>query len=163
MWPFNRKEKENLEFLENSFSKYMDERIVKLTLNNPEKLEMGKRKINFALILVKEDSSTEDKISEVVNYARKHDAMIDSITGTFITVYFGVPLDQPDQKEMRVAFINEIYENMGSSLTIVHGECECSVGNVGNENRMNYTALLPEYKSKLNKLTNLDFGQIIED
>ena len=162
MWPFNRKKKDS-EALEKSFSKFMDERIVRLMLNNPEELEMKKRKINFILILVKEASDTAETIGKVVNFARKHDVMIDAITGTLISIYFGIPLDQPDQKKMRVAFVNEISESLGPSLSMVHGECECPIGNVGNENRMNYTALLPEYKSKLNKLTNLDFGQIIDD
>ena len=162
MWPLNRK-KDELKAIEKSFSKFIDERIVRLMLKNPEDLEMKNRKINFAMILAKDDSSTRERISEVVSYAQKHDAMIDSITGTLITIYFGVPLDQPDQRQMRKAFVNEISEKLGPSLTIVHGECECPVGSVGNEKRLSYTALLPKYKSKLNKLTALDFGQIIED
>ena len=162
MWSFNRKT-EHSEAIKKSFSKFMDERIVRLMLNNPEGLEMKKKKINFVMILVKEDSNTAETIGKAVNFAWKHDAMIDAITGTLISIYFGVPLDQPDQKQMRVAFVNEISESIGPSLSIIHGECECPVGNVGTENRMNYTALLTEYKSKLKKLTALDFGQIIED
>ncbi len=90
----------------------MDERIDRLMLNNPEELVMRKRKINFVMILVKEDSNTAERIGEVVNFAWKHDAMIDAITGTLISIYFGVPLDQPDQKQMRVAFINEISKSL---------------------------------------------------
>jgi len=131
--------------------------------NNPEELEMRKRKINFVMILVKEDSNIAERISVVINLAQKHDAMIDAITGILISIYFGVPLDHPDQKQKRLAFVNEISESLGPFLSIVHGECECPVGNVGNENQMNFTVLLPGYKSKLNKLTTLEFGHIIAD
>ena len=149
--------------MRNAFSKYVDERLVEIMMDNPERLKMNNRNINFAMILVKEDLNIEKIISKIVSAIQKHDAMIDSITGTIITVYFGIPFDQPDQNQMMQILLRDLSENFKSSIAILHGACECHVGTLGNENRICFTALLPDYKSKLNKLISLEFGQIIKD
>jgi len=88
--------------------------------------------------------------------------MIESITSTLITVYFNVPLTQPDSNQLRNDLVNRLSETFGSDISILHGTCECQVGNVGNEKRKAYTALLPHYKSKLSKLSSMEFGEIQE-
>ena len=146
-----------------AFSRYIDERVISVISENPEAPPMSKQRINFAMILVSEGLRSEQTISEIVTLAQKYKGMVDSITGTLITVYFGVPLPQPDQKELRIAFLKGLSENLGPSLAIVHGECECPVGKVGNENRMGYTAFLPDFKEKLARLSSLEFGQAVEN
>ena len=164
MWPFNRKNAEREQIMvKRAFSKYLDQSLIPVIPEDPEGPRMSKKRINFAMILVNEDSRPEQTISEIVTLAQKHDGMVDSITGTFITVYFGVPLAQPNQKQLRSAFINELSEKLGPSLAVVHGECECAVGTVGNDHRMTYTAFLPEFKGKLGRLCSLEFGRTVED
>jgi hypothetical protein len=163
MWPFNCKETLRKKLINKSFSKHMDGRLLSLFNEKPDALNMIMKQINFVMILASQSSRPDQIIGEIISLVQKYTGMVDSITCIFITIYFGVPLDQSNQKELRIAFLAELSEKFGSSLAILHGECECPVGNLGNDKRMAYTAFLPEYKSKLCKLSSLEFGQILED
>jgi len=164
MWPFNRKESgQEWIIIRNTLSRYIDERLISVISEKPEAPRMSKKPINFAMILVNQNSRPEQSISEIVTLAQKHDGLVDSMTGTLVTVCFGIPLEQPNQKKLRLAFIGEVSEKLGPLLAVLHGECECPVGKVGNEHRMSYTAFLPDFKAKLGRLCSLEFGQIIEE
>ena len=53
--------------------------------------------------------------------------------------------------------VKELSDKMGPDLSIIHCFCEYLIGNLGNENREAYTALFPDKKSKLSKLTQNRF------
>ena len=163
MWPFNRKsdDRERLR-IRKAASRYMDERLLLLLIESPEGLRMSEKRINFVLVLTDEASDPVSTIREIVTLVQKHDGMIASFEGTLLTVYFGVPLPQPNQKEQRLKFVSDLSEKVRPLVAVVHGECECQVGKVGNEQRMGYTAFIPDFKGKLGKLCSLEVGQIIE-
>ena len=125
-------------------------------------MELSEKYINYVLILVRDHSKQPQNIRDTVNIIQEHNGMIESITGTLITVYFNVPVEQPNSEKMRMDLVKELSEKKGRDLSIIHGACECPVGTVGNENRKAYTALLPHYKSKLSKLSSMEFGQVLE-
>lgn len=125
-------------------------------------MDLSAKYLNFILILVRDDSKQPQNIRDTVNIIQEHDGMIESITSTLITAYFGVPLEQPNSEQMRIDLVKELSEKKGRDLSIIHGACECPVGTVGNENRKAYTALLPDYKSKLRQLSSMEFGQVLE-
>ena len=158
MWPFNRRSKSKRDFIKKVYSKYLDE----LRLDNQKGVELSTQYLHFVLILVSETGNRSQMIGQVLDIIQQHDGMIESITSTFITVYVGVPLQQPNSKQLRIDLVNELSGKLGPQLAIIYGECGCPVGSVGNESRQTYTALLPEYKSKLRKLSSLQFGQVTE-
>jgi len=162
MWSFRRKDKSQREIIKKSFSNYLDENLIDSILQNHGLIDLRLKYINFILILVRDDSRQSQNIREALNIIQEHHGMIESITSTLVTVYFGVPLEQPNSKELRIGLVKELSERMGPDLAFIHGACECPVGNVGNENRKAYTALIPGYKSKLSKLSTMEFGQILE-
>jgi hypothetical protein len=162
MWPFNRKDNEQEEaMIWKAFSKHIDERLIAVLLENPEGLRMSEKQINFVMVLADEASDPVSTIREIVTLVQKHEGMVASIEGTLVTVYFGVPLPQPNQKEQRLKFVIDLSEKVRPRVAVVHGECECQVGKVGNEQRMGYTAFIPDFKGKLGKLCSLEIGQII--
>ncbi len=128
-------------------------------VNLQETTELRITTIDYLLILVREDSNLPRRIFKAVSIIQEFDGMIESITSTLITVYFNVPLIQPDSNQLRNDLVNRLSETVGSDISILHGTCECQVGNVGNEKRKAYTALLPDYKSKLSKLSSMEFGE----
>ena len=130
---------------------------------NQETMKLDMKYLNYVLVLVREDSNQLRTIEEVVNVIQNHGGTIESITAAcLITAYFGAPIEQPNSKQVRIDLINELSEKLRTNLAIIHGECECPVGNVGNESYMNYTALFPDFKSKLSILSSLTFGHVEE-
>jgi hypothetical protein len=162
MWPFNRQKR----FLQNAFGKYLSNDTVEELMNNPSalKLEAEKKPIQFVLLFVKESGPDDFKglIEAVTNDCLKYDAMIETMTATFISALFNVPLEQDDPKGSRVKLVANLSKIYGANLSIVHGECECFVGNFGSNTRMSYTALIPGFKEIMKKLASLDYGQVFE-
>lgn len=120
--------------------------------------------IQYVLVLVDETGfiKSDGLVDHVIDSALHHDAMIDSITASYISMLINTPLALDDPKEKRLSLVKELSESCGTSLAIIHGECECLVGVFGSRNRMNYTAMIPDYKSKLRTLASLEYGQIRE-
>jgi hypothetical protein len=79
-----------------------------------------------------------------------------------IAVYFGAPIREPNSRQKRKDLVIQLAESLGSDLAVIHGECNCPVGIIEDEKRASYTALLPEYRTKLAELASLDFGQVRE-
>lgn len=62
----------------------------------------------------------------------------------------------------RKEFINNIPLGIKKKCSFVHGDCRCYIGNIGAEQRWNYTADLPDFKYKLKTLLSLQPGETIE-
>jgi hypothetical protein len=160
MW-LGRKQRWQWDIIKKSFSRYIgEEKVFEILQGKGSGLTT--RHVNFLLVLVRQDSRQAETIRQVVRIVQERQAMIDSITGTLITIHVGVRIDEPNAKQMREDLIIRLTESLGSDLAIIHGECDCPVGIVGTEDRANYTALLPEYRTTLGELVSLDFGQVKE-
>lgn len=165
MWPFNRNKRQR-KFIRDAFDKYVDHNVIdnmlsdSLTLNSQPEI----KHIGFILILVKEEQSItfRNTVTKVLGIVQEHNVMIECITGTFISVLVGVPLELPDTGKVRHNILDKLSNQLGAHLAILHGECDCAVEIVGNEKRFSYTAILPDYKSKLRRLASLDYGKIEE-
>jgi hypothetical protein len=161
MWLL-RKQRSQRDILKKAFSRYVGEQKVGEIVHDQEDLELTIKHVNFLLVMVRQDPRQAKTIRQVVRIVQEEQAMIQSITNTLITVYCGVPIHEPSAGKMREDLVIKLTESLGSDLAIVHGECDCPVGIVGTEDRANYTALLPEYQTKLAGLLSLDFGQVKE-
>lgn len=159
MWPFNKQKR----VLKKAFRKYLDKDAVQNILEGNMEFEPPqKKKIQFILLFVKESSQTQQTIESILDIAIEFDAMIETITSSFISILFNVPLEQEDALELRKRLTDHLSERFGDELAILHGETVCFVGNFGSKKRLSYTAMIPDYKSKMNRLTSLEFGEIIE-
>ena len=152
MWPIKKDEKS---IIKKAFGKYINN-----ILNGHN--DLSEKTVQYILMFVKETDYFQETIKTIFDIVQEHDGMIESMTGSLISVLFNVPLDQPDSEKKRLLLISALSERVGSDLTIVHGQCICPVGSLGNEKRLCYTAIIQDYKSKINKLSSLAFGEIVE-
>ncbi len=159
MWPFNNQKR----LLKKAFGKYLDDDAVQNILEGNMEFEPPqKKKIQYILLFVKESSKTQETIESILDIAIEFDAMIETITSSFISILFNVPLEQEGAVQFRKKLATHLSGKFSSELSILHGETICLVGNFGSKKRLSYTAMIPDYKSKMNRLTSLEFGEIIE-
>ena len=111
---------------------------------------------------MKVSSQTQQTIESILDIAVECEAMIETITASFISILFNAPLEQEDALPLRKKLVSNLSEKFGADLSILHGEAVCLVGNFGSQKRLSYTAMIPDYKVKMNRLTSLEFGEIIE-
>lgn len=162
MWPF-KSNKEN--FVRETFKGFMDESTVnKVIKGELEETAPEKKHIQYILTLVEENEyiNSNNLVENIINLALHHQATIESITATYISIIINIPLKIENPRENRISLVKELSDKYGNKLAIVHGECECFVGVFGSKSRMNYTALIPDYKSKLKTLASLEYGKIME-
>jgi hypothetical protein len=164
MWPFNQMNKQQT--LQKAFGKYVPLDVIDKILNDsltpngqPEIKHIG-----FILILVKEDQlfifkETVIKVLDVIN---EHEAMIECVVGAFISVLVSTSAESSNATKIRQDIVNNLSTQLGYYLAILHGECDCAIELIGNEKRFSYTAVIPDYKSKLFKLSSLEYGSIEE-
>ncbi|MFC1746184.1 hypothetical protein ACFL35_19490 [Candidatus Riflebacteria bacterium] len=134
-------------------------------LNSKNIEENGSFKsIYFVLILLKEENtqSIKSNAKNIIELAQRHQGMIETISATFISILFNVPVEQKNSEELYCEFIKSLSIISGNKLSVVYGQCESYVGTIGSSERMSYTALIPNFKDKLYQLSSLEFGHIKE-
>ena len=152
MWPFRKSE-----HLKSTFGKFIANGIVDEVLQGPGQLQ--EKQIEYVLLLL----NSHELIGSAIEIISRHDCMIESITGTLITVLVGVPLKKPASEECRRKLVAQLSAELGVAAVVLHGGGTALVGMVGNSQRMSYTAIIPEYKAKLTKLSSAEFGEVIEN
>ncbi|WP_035277857.1 hypothetical protein, partial [Desulforegula conservatrix] len=162
MWPFKQKNNE-IKYIKKSFGQFLSPKLIEDVLSsNIDIPELHEKEIEYLFILAKEGLRTNQIISDVLDIISNYEGMVESITGPFIVVLYGVPLPQPNAKEKRQRLTDELLSKFEDSVSIVHGNTTCRVGTVGNKSRFAYTAMIPSYKEKLKILSSLEYGNQVE-
>jgi hypothetical protein len=152
--------------LKNLLGKYVKEDKLDLILNGSIALQsLEKKPIGYILIFLKDNDpqSFQNDLNRLIKIIYEHHGVIDTISGSFISVLLGMPLPIPDLTEKRKQLVEIFSQELGLSIALLHGEIECLVGNIGNNSHWSYTALIPDFKKKLNILSSLAYGEITEN
>ncbi|MFM8269511.1 MAG: adenylate/guanylate cyclase domain-containing protein, partial [Pseudomonadota bacterium] len=156
-------------FLKEAFSKYLAPDVVKILLSKNEMLQLGGQKKEITTLFCDLRNFTQlserldpQNLTQILNETFtvltavifKHQGTVDKYIGDALMAFFGAPLDQPDHayraclaaKEMVFEFQKkqkEFKERYGFELNLGIGinTGTASVGNMGSEQRFNYTAL----------------------
>jgi adenylate cyclase len=151
------------------FGKYVDSGVVRELIDNPESFKLGGEKRELTLLFsdIKSFSSISEKLSdevlvrlmnfyftEMTNIIVKHRGTVDKYIGDAIMAFWGAPLVDPDAAyratmaalemqrrldRLQPQFVKlsgmEIHQRVGVNTGI------CTVGNMGSERKVNYTAI----------------------
>lgn len=120
------------------------------------------REIEYAFLFVKGDTAEElnSNISSIIERAMKYEAVLDTISSNYLSFFFNAPVKIEKPKEKRLIFIDELTANDHSQFSLIHGFCMGSVGSFGTGYRLNYTALIPNYRDIMRELSMLEYGQV---
>ena len=118
----------------------------------------------FVLILVDETNTKETPavISRVVDTILEHGAILSNITSSLLVGLFGVPFPEGNSPEVRRGLVDALLRENGDRIRIVHGECDGAVGNLGNQKRWSYGAVIPRFSGVLKTLLETKFGTAVE-
>jgi adenylate cyclase len=156
-------------FLKDAFAKYLAPDVVQILLSHPEALSLGgeKKEITTLFCDLRNFTSLSEKLepsqlTQVLNETFtiltavifKHQGTVDKYIGDALMAFFGAPLEQPDhalraclaakemvfefkkkQSDFQKRFGIELKLGIGINTGIAH------VGNMGSEQRFNYTVL----------------------
>lgn len=143
------------------FKKYVSPDFISKVSNSDEVLTFETKDIEYVLLFV--DGNSPEEVNEIISFvienAIEFKGILDTISSNFISIIFNIPTEIENPREKRLEFIKALISNK-SKLSIVHGASKSSVGNIGNEFRMNYTALIPNYKNIMKELSMLDYGEV---
>lgn len=156
-------------FIKNAFSTYLAPRIVEQLIQSPEKLELGgeQRKITAFFSDIEGFTSISEKLepgelvkllndflTAMTDIILKYEGTVDKFEGDAIVAFFGAPNEMENQAETacmvciemqkKLAELREIWkEESKPELKMRIGLCTgyAVVGNMGSENRMDYTMM----------------------
>jgi adenylate cyclase len=151
------------------FGRYVDSTVVQILINNPQLVKLGgeKREISILFSDIRKFSTISEKVSEEVlvklmnvyltemtDVILKTGGTVDKFIGDAIMAFWGAPLSDPDSAyhaclsalEMQVRLERlqpklkkiggvEIHQRIGLNTGM------CVVGNMGSEQKLNYTAM----------------------
>jgi len=157
------------QFLRSAFDRYLSPEVVKILMKNPEVLRLGgqKREITILFCDLRNFTSISEKLdpealtsllNEILTILTriifKHGGTVDKYIGDAVMAFFNAPLDQSDHaflacsaaqemikvlEQQKESFKNRYGVDIKIGIGINTGEAH--VGNLGSEQRFNYSAL----------------------
>ena len=95
-------------------------------------------------------------------YVKHHGAIVD-MTASFQFVAFGVHGQAKTEcRERSRAVVNELRATCGEDVRILAFDGDLAYGNIGTDERMNYTVFVPKFDRFLAALLKTEFGGITE-
>ncbi len=145
-------------FLRKAFSHYVSEDVVKEIVNNPKKLALGGEKrlvtvlftdiqgfttISESLDPEKLTTMLNEYLTQMTEIVLKHKGVVDKFIGDSVMCFWNAPIENPDHAlnackaalEMKAVKVGEFYTRIGINTGVA------VVGNMGSEERFDYTAL----------------------
>ena len=161
------RERRSRAFIQDAFGRYLSPSVVKLLVQNPDRLRLGGeiREITYVFTDLAGFTGTTEKIQpetfvEILNeyldnmcrIALDHQATIDKIVGDAVVAFFNAPIDQPDHAErgVRLALAYDRFSEefrarlraRGFDLGVTRvgvNTGQATVGNFGGNRFFNYT------------------------
>lgn len=121
------------------------------------------KEIEYVFLFVKGETAEEldTNISSIVEKATEYEAVIDSTSSNYVSIFFNTPMEIENPKEKSLRFIDELMIHSKEQNAIIHGSCVTKVGNFGTRYRIYYSAHIPNQKEIMKELSNLEYGQVM--
>jgi hypothetical protein len=120
--------------------------------------------LEFVIAFIRGDGPDQisERMGRVAELASAHNAMVDQLVSGLVIVVFGVHPGLPSKPEDRPSLVQALREQLAGDVKIVHGGGDGHYGLFGNNNRMSYTFLVPDFDRILGTLSQLKFGETKE-
>jgi hypothetical protein len=168
MWPFDRREERERQWIRQGFSKYLSRELVEQLVANPRSLTMGemtKAEVRFLLFQVRDSSlgDIRDLMNRAIAIAADTGGVIDCLMSSMMLVTFGIiapPDGIPEDQQLRA--VAALIEKLGTDIRVLYGRAQCLHGTVGTDARFFYSVLLPDFGASMKRLLDVDFGTSVE-
>jgi hypothetical protein len=117
------------------------------------------------LVQVRDDTpeETQRNVEQCVPIYVRHHATIVDLTASFQFIAFGVHGEAKKEcRDRSRAAAKELLAECGDTLRMVAFDGDMAYGNIGTDQRMNYTVFVPKFDRFLGALLNTEFGRITE-
>jgi hypothetical protein len=143
------------------FGKVVDPSTVESLLRDGvERQPLKQGRIEFVLAFVRGDSPSRvsERMARVADLAVTHGATVYDLVGGLVIVAFGTHPASSTESGSRSSLVHALREQLVGDIKIVHGAADGHHGLFGNERRLSYTFLVPEFDAILGVLSRLEFG-----
>jgi len=152
----------------NILGKYISKNVANAIVEGKPLPELGIRagKIEFVLAFVRGDSieRNSERIALVSDLAVKHEWIVNDMVSSLLIITSGYGLLPTAQhsSSSRTILVNDLLQQLGGDIKIVHGATAGHFGNFGSSKRMSYTFVVPKFDLVLARLGQIEFGKIEE-
>lgn len=125
-------------------------------------IKQGRIEFVVAFVGGPEPAQVSDGISKFTDLAIQHGATVHHIIGALVIVAFGAGPAAPRNSGDRASLVAAVREGLGTHIKLVHGAADGHYGLFGDETRMSYTFLVPQFDQMLGILSRLPLGAVEE-
>ncbi len=144
------------------FEKLVDPEIVEALLRGGVANQPIKHgRIEFVLAFVRGESPSQvsESMGRVAGLAVQQGSMVYDLVGGLVIVAFGTHPASPTESGSRASLVHALREQLAGDIKIVHGAADGHHGLFGNERRLSYTFVVPQFDAILGALSRLEFGE----
>ncbi len=150
--------------IKKAFGEYLSPDIVgELLAKNDGKdyLSLRRGTVNFVVFQVRDDNIERIRslIEKSINIITLHDVFTAEIFSSFVSVFYRIE-DVNESKHQVLA--KQLIDELKTDIKVIYGSKKGATGNLGTKSCLFYREVIPEMGDYMRKLTNLDYGEIIE-
>lgn len=153
---------EQEQFVKEAFSEYIDPKVIEDILHNQEnfsRTKLEKRRIGFFLLYIHEEKNFLESLSKLFDYSIEKSFLIDTIFPPILFLTIGaLEHDNINLENSLNDYLNNIPCEIKPILKGIYGIDNCLTGNIGSNQRMSFTSLLPDFPEKISTLLELEYG-----
>jgi len=121
--------------------------------------------IDFVFVLLK--SGDIDKFSsnlaDMLDTAVDQNGTVMQVLSSLSLIVYNLPVfPEEHPRELRLGLVETLTSKFPGQLKIVHGHATASVGNIGSERRMTYSAVFSDLGIVIDKFAAIDYGEAAE-
>ena len=127
-----------------------------------EVAELNDAEIDYVFVLLKSNEIDlfRKNQAEVLDIALDLDGMIFQVVSSLSFIAFNLPESpQKNSKELKGRLVDVLIGKFRKEIKIVHGRARVTIGNVGSNHRMAYSAIFSDLGEILEKFSEISYGQ----
>jgi len=132
---------------------------------NTDAVEFETGEIDFVFVLLKSGDIEKfsSNLADLLDTAVDQNGTVMQVLSSLSLIVYNLPVfPEEHPREMRLALVETLKNKFPGQVKIVHGCATASVGNIGSERRMTYSAVFSDLGVVVDKLAAIGYGEAAE-
>ena len=136
-----------------------------LRAQTTDAVEFETGEIDFVFVLLKSTDIDEfsSNLAEMLDTAVDQNGTVMQVLSSLSLIVYNLPVfPEEHPQEMRRGLVETLKARFPDRVKIVHGNATVSVGNIGSERRMTYSAVFSDLGAVIDKFAAIGYGEDAE-
>jgi len=136
-----------------------------LRAQTTDAVEFETGEIDFVFVLLKSSDIDQfsSNLADLLDTAVDQNGTVMQVLSSLSLIVYNLPVfPEEHPHELRLSLVETLKIRFPDQVKIVHGSATASVGNIGSERRMTYSAVFSDLGAVIDKLAAIGYGEDAE-